>query len=304
MWRPAQDPQSNNMSCSSGEEPCAPPQHVLAHVSAMQRQEGLYRGALASQMASDDPQLGTNSLGEYRQQWQGSWQPDASQQSPPHYALHHQRMHPGEAGWRADPQQTPDSRGAGMREEDYMTSPEMIALWQRQCEDLDAVREETRAASAAVSGSERANSGYQEHLGAPYHGAPYHDFEHLQDHVAVDYTQMFPGSPGLYCQAPVGRNLPSPTPSVASQPVLDREAGGGTGLAGKAAPAQVGGHWGGMLHDRTNVPAVETSGLTGDHSAWSKFAAGAAEYTDGRSDDELPLCGYGVLFLLLFVFAM
>lgn len=282
---------------------------MLANIGAMRQQESLCRGALVPQLALDDPHVGTNSVGEYRQKCQ----PDANkqpppQQSPPHYALNHQRMHSGEVGGRVDPQQTPDSRSAALREQDYLTSPEMIALWQRQCEDLDAVREETQAQSAAVSGSEWAPGAYQDLMGAPYfgdpchapfYGDPYPVAGDLQGRVAMDHTQMYPGAPfhpgapGLCCP-PVGRNLASPTPSVASQPVLDREAGGGTGLAGKAAPAQMGAHWVGTLHDRTNVQAVDTSGFISDHDAWSKFAAGAAEYTDGRSDDELPLCGCAV----------
>ena len=283
------------MSCSSSEEPWAPPQPIWDHVEDPRRQESLRRDAVAPQLTSDDL-LGTNSVDEYRRRWQ----PDTNQQSPPHYALNHQRMHSGEPGSRADPQQTPDARAAVLREHDNLTSPEMIALWQRQCEDLDAVREEIQAQSAAVSGSEWAPGGYQDPMWASFYCDPYHAAGDVQGRVGADYTQLHPGAPfqpeapGL-CRPPVGRNLPSPTPSVASLPVLEREAGGGTGLAGKAAPTQVGAHWGGMLHDRTNVQAVDTSACVSDHDAWSKFAAGAAEYTDGRSDDELPLCGCAAL---------
>jgi hypothetical protein len=281
------------MSCSSVEEQlCAPPQRVLSHVNACERQDQLYRGALAPLIASDDPQLGEIDLSAHTHRMHAPLQPDAiQQQAPPHYALHHQRMHPSAAGWAAgaDQQQTPRSRGV-LREEEYLTSPEMIALWQRHCEDLDAVREETRAQSTGVSGSERPLSGFHESQGDIFHGVPpFHGAGNFQDPLAMDYAQMYSGPLGLQCLA-AGRNLPSPAPSAASQPVLDREAGGGTGLAGQAAPGQAGAHWG-PVHDRTNVPTSDVNEQNSGQSAWSKFAAGAAEHTDGRSDDELPMRG-------------
>lgn len=285
------------MSLYSAEEPCAPPAHVVAHVSAMKRQEELYCGAMHPMMASDDPPVGIHSLNIDRKPAHGPWQPNSNHQSPPHYALNHQRMRPGAPGW-SDPQQTPLSRGI-LREEEYMTSPEMIALWQRQCEDLDAVREETRAHQTTVCGSEAAQdplgvSGYPDQLEGAHLGIPYPGAASLQPPIPVEYPHMHPysGPQGL-CSQPVGRNLSSPTPSVASQPVLDREAGGGTGLAGKASPAVLGAHWCSMtepMQDRTNVPAA-VDGLANDQTSWSKFSADASDFADGRSDDELPLCG-------------